>query len=166
MELVFKQQPKKQATERWEELNDKTSILIASLDNDEYRIGMERERRRLAQRDAKFGVDQIGIVPGEDTEHGIQCKLMGKFVVRDWRGVPDENGSDVKYSEENAATLLRTNIQFFLWVLQKAGDIAAEALAEREETVGKSSSASNGKKKPAGSSKEAPSQKETPEQTP
>lgn len=87
-------------------------------------------------------------MPGENTEHGIQCRLMGKFIVRDWKGVPDENGNNVKYSEGKAAALLESNVDFFLWTIKKAGEIAAEALAERGELLGKSSNASNGKKKP------------------
>lgn len=146
MELVFKKQPTRTSVERWERLNENTSVLIRSLDNEEYMVAMDRERRRLAQRDAKFDVSQVGVLPGEDTEHGIQCKLMGKFIVRDWKGVPDEDGNDVKYSEEAAAELLRQNIEFFIWVVKRAGEIAADSKAEKEEIVGKSSSTSAGKK--------------------
>lgn len=144
MALIVSKQPTSTTTERWEDYDDDTKVLLRGLDNDEYKVALERARRRLHARDAKFAEFEVGVVPGEESEHAIQCKLLGEFVVRDWKGVQDEKENNLAYSPEAGANALRGNIEFFLWVLRTSGEIAAEARMEKEETLGKSSASTAG----------------------
>ncbi|WP_442592466.1 hypothetical protein ACSBPU_12760 [Parapusillimonas sp. JC17] len=144
MALIVSKQATVSTTERWENFDKDTKVLLRGLDNEEYKVALERARRRLNARDAKFGEFDVGVVPGEESEHAIQCKLLGQFVLRDWEGAQDEKGGDVPYTPEAGAAALRGNIEFFVWVIRVSSEIAAESRQEREETLGKSSSTTAG----------------------
>lgn len=144
MALIVNKQPTVSTAERWENFDEDTKVLLRGLDNEEYKVALERARRRLSARDAKFGEFDVGVVPGEESEHAIQCKLLGQFVVRDWKGAQDDKGNEAPYTPEAGADALRGNIDFFLWVIRTSSEIAAESRQEREETLGKSSSTTDG----------------------
>ncbi|MEI2416219.1 hypothetical protein V8Z80_08545 [Orrella sp. JC864] len=130
---------KPRSVAQWREYDAQTSVLIDSLDNDEYQIALARARRRTQALDRLAGAEQVLVLDGEETEHATQCTLLGHFVVRDWKGAADANGNPVPYSPKAAVATLKTDIRFFLWVLKEASDVAASHHREVEETRGKSS---------------------------
>lgn len=129
---------------KWVAYDDDTKVLLARIDNPEYAVALERERRKLRNADAQFGVGVVGVIDGETTEHQTQCRLMGQFIVKDWAGVQDADNNPLAYSAVAAEQMLDTNIEFFLFVLKESGKAAIEAKKALDETVGKSLPASSG----------------------
>jgi hypothetical protein len=140
---------------KWVAYDDDTKVLLARIDNPEYQVALERERRKLRAADAQFSVGVVGAVEGEVTEHQTQCKLISQFIVKDWAGVQDADGNPLSYSAAAAEQMLDVNLEFFLFVLREASTSAVEAQKALAETVGKSSPASSGKKNGAATRKSA-----------
>jgi hypothetical protein len=130
---------------KWVEFDEDTKILLASLRNDEYQVGLERMRRRIQRNDARFEEGQLGVVDGEITEHKNHCMLLAHFIIKDWAGVQGAEGEPLKYSPQAATELLESNIDFFVFVINEASKVTTQAQEELEETVGKPSPASSGK---------------------
>ncbi|SDT52819.1 hypothetical protein [Pseudomonas prosekii] len=136
---------------RWVEFDKDTKILLVGIDNAEYQVGLERMRRRIVRNDARFDEGQVGIVPGELTEHQNHAMLLGHFIVKGWTGVLDAEGNELKYTPSAAAELLDHSLDFFLFVLREGSAVATDNASELEETVKKPSPASSGKKSGAAS---------------
>jgi len=131
--------------ERWVRFDDETEVLLRSLDDDAYQIGLARVRRQIAKADDGFKIGEVGVVEGEITEYDFQCKLLSQYVLKDWRGAKDADGQAVTYTPQTGQATLRSNIRFFLFVIKAAGEIAAEMQQAQEDTVGKSLPATDGK---------------------
>lgn len=140
---------------KWVPYDDDTKVLLARIDNPEYQVALERERRKLRSADSQFGVGVVGVIDGETTEHQTQCRLLGQFIVRDWSGVQDADDNPLPYSAEAAEQMLDANLEFFLFVLREASTSAVEAQKALVETVGKPLPASSGKKSGAARQKSA-----------
>ncbi|WP_095058027.1 hypothetical protein [Pseudomonas sp. Irchel s3f7] len=155
MALQLKKKDQNTSETKWVAYDDDTKVLLARIDNPEYQVALERERRKLRNADAQFGVGVVGAVEGEVTEHQTQCKLISQFIVKDWTGVQDEGGNPLPYSSEDAEQMLDANLGFFLFVLREASASALEAQKALVETVGKPLPASGGKKSGAARQKSA-----------
>ena len=140
---------------KWVDYDADTKVLLARIDNDEYTVALERERRKLRNADAQFGVGVVGVIDGEKTETQTQYKLLSQFVIKDWVGVLDADENPLAYSPEVGEQMLDANFGFFMFVLREASATALEAQQALAETVGKSSPASNGKKSGAATRKSA-----------
>ena len=138
---------------RWVEFDKDTKVLLVGIDNSEYQVGLERMRRRITRNDARFEEGQVGVIAGELTEHQNHAMLMSHFIVKDWEGVLDAEGSPIKYSPSVAAELLENNIEFFIFVLREGALAANDAAEERAESVGKPLPVSSGSKSGAGKAK-------------
>lgn len=131
--------------ERWEDYDHETSFKLAGLDNEEYQLALERARRLLAKQDAGQTLKNLTISENDQREYQTQCKLVGAYIIRDWKGeIYDEKDKPMKYTPENAERLLLGNIALFAWVIMKAQEVQIAQQAEEAETVGKSSRASSG----------------------
>lgn len=133
---------------KWVE-SDGSKLLIASIDNPKYQVGLQRLRREIQRHDARFAMGEAGVIEGEKTEYEGQCYLLANHVIRDWDGVKDEDGNPLPFSAQNAEALLAGNAEAFIFVLKSAQDYAAELHEELGEIVGKPSPASSGKKNSA-----------------
>jgi hypothetical protein len=140
---------------KWVAYDDDTKVLLARIDNPEYAVALERERRKLRNADAKFGVGVVGVIDGEKTETQTQYKLLSQFVIKDWAGVQDADENPLPYSPEVGEQMLDANFNFFMFVLREASASALEAQQALAETVGKSLPASSGKKSGAATRKSA-----------
>jgi len=137
--------------ERWEDYDHETKFKIAGLDNEDYKVGLERARRLMAKSDAGQTLQTLTVFSTDMTEYHIQCKLAAFYLVKDWSGeVYDEKDNPISYSPENAEKLLLGNVNLFMWVITKAKEVQADRQAVEAETLGKSSPASNGKANGAG----------------
>lgn len=131
-------------SERWVRYDGDTEVLLRSLDDSLYQIGLARARRQINKSDQQFKTGVVGVAEGEITEHAYQCKLLSQYIIKDWRGAADAQGRAVKYSPEAGEATLAASIEFFLFVIKSAGEIAADAEKERSEALGKSSPATDG----------------------
>lgn len=131
---------------KWVDFDADTRVLLAGTDNIEYRVALERYQRRVARNDAKFGEGSVGVVTGEVTDLQNHAMLLGQYIVKDWKGVLDEEGNELAYSQAAAAQLIEGNVEFLLFALRGGAKVAAEAEEELVDTVGKQSPASNGKR--------------------
>lgn len=131
--------------ERWVRFDEDTEVLLRSLDDDLYQIGLARVRRQINKADSQFKLGEVGVVDGERTEHEYQCRLLSQYILKGWRGAKDASGQAVPYSPEAGEATLRASVEFFLFVIKSAGEIAADAEKERAQTLGKSSPATGGK---------------------
>lgn len=145
MALKLKPQNPLKTDAVWFDYDAETKVQIVSVDHPEYQIALERMRRRLRSNDARFEEGRVGIVDGEKTEHQNQCMLIANFIIKDWQGAQDADGNPLKYNHVIGAQMLEEDVEFFLFVLTKAGELAQTQSQELEETMGKSSPGSNGK---------------------
>ena len=130
---------------RWEDYDKDVSFKIAGLDNEEYQLGMERARRLIAKADQGQTLKNLSISTEDQREFQTQCKLVGTFILKDWKGeIYDEQDKLMAYSPENAEKLLLGNVTLFVWVIGKAQVISADKKTEETETVGKPSPDSSG----------------------
>ncbi|WP_434681365.1 hypothetical protein J3P77_09660 [Pseudomonas sp. R1-18] len=153
MTLKMKKEPAPHSEARWFDYDVDTKIQLVGLDNEEYQIALERMRRRLIRNDAQFPEGDIGIIEGEKTEHDNQCMLIATFLLKDWSGAEDEQGNPLKYSPQVGRDMLKGDVDFFLFVLAKASEVAADLKKEKDEAVGKPSPASSGKRSGRATSK-------------
>ncbi len=133
------------AGERWVDFDEQISFKLASLGDDKYRISLERARRLIAREDAKQELSSVSVTAADRNEQDIQCDLVGRYIIKDWRGpIEDAQGNPIEYSPQAASDLLRCNAGVLVWVIQQAAQIAADYAMEVQETVGKPSPASSG----------------------
>lgn len=130
--------------ERWVRFDEDTEVLLRSLDDDLYQIGLARVRRQINKADSQFKLGEVGVVDGERTEHEYQCRLLSQYILKGWRGAKDANGNEVKYSPQAGEATLKSSLDFFLFVITQAGEIASDAQKETADAVGKSSPAIDG----------------------
>jgi dihydroorotate dehydrogenase len=157
MALKLRKQPLNTEA-KWFEFDEETKVQLIGINNPGYQTVLERAQRRINRNDAKFEQGQIGLVEGEKSAHESHCMILAQFIVQDWDGVVDEDGNKVAFSNEVATELLSGNIEFFMWVISKASELAAEGKADLAETVEKPSPATTGKKSgPAKPKKESAS---------
>ena len=140
--------------ERWEDYDEDVSFKLAGLDTDAYQIALERARRLIAREDAGQRLTAITVSDNDVREHDVQCQLLGRYIIKDWKGeIMDDAGDEVPYSPEGAAKLLASNTDLFLWVIATAAHVAADVQKEVKETVEKPSPGSSGKKSGPGKAK-------------
>lgn len=145
MALVVANPIERGPAERWVPFDDETEVLLRSLDDDLYQVGLARARRQINKADAKFKTGEVGVAEGEISEHAYQCKLLSQYILKDWRGAKDAEGRSAEFSPQAGEATLSASVEFFLFVVKSASEIAADAKTERSETVGKPSPATDGK---------------------
>lgn len=145
MALVVSTPVEQGPVERWVPFDEETKVLLRSLDDDLYQIGLARARRQINKADAKFKTGDVGVADGEITEHAYQCKLLSQYIVKGWKGAKDAKGVAVKYTPETGEATLLSSIDFFLFVIKEASEIASDTAKEQADTLGKSSPATDGK---------------------
>jgi hypothetical protein len=150
MALKLIKQSTPESGEKWVDFDEDTRILLVGIDDKKYQIASERARRSLRRNDLRFEEGTVGVVAGEKSESELFARLLGTFIVRGWQGVLGESGEPEEFSIDSAVRLLEGSDEFFLFVLKKSGEIARDARAEIEETVGKPSPDSPGSASGAG----------------
>lgn len=146
MALRIKSQAANDFEARWFDYQDGISFKIASIDKDEYRIGIERARRLVERKESHLDLHNLSIDANDRSEMSIQAELMGRYIVQDWKGeILNDEGLAVGYTPENATALLQSNPNLVSWIMFKAVEVAMDSAQEQQEVVGKSSSASSGK---------------------
>lgn len=156
MALTINRQEPAATHERWEDFDEDVSFKLAGLDTETYQIALERARRLIAREDAGQRLASINVSGNDVREHDVQCQLLGRYIIKDWKGeILDDVGSSVPYSPEGAAKLLSGNTDLFVWVIATAAQVAAGAQKEVQETAEKLSPGTSGKKSGPGKAKSA-----------
>ena len=146
MALIIKSQNTNDFDARWFDYDDEISFKIASIDKDEYRIGIERARRIIDRKENRLDLHNLSIDAQDRSEQDIQAELMGRYIIQGWEGpIQNDKGQVVAYSPEQATALLRSAPGLISWVIGKALEVALDAAEEQKEVVGKSSRDSSGK---------------------
>jgi hypothetical protein len=154
MALTINRQEPAATHERWEDFDEDVSFKLAGLDTEAYQIALERARRLIAREDAGQRLTSISVSGNDVREHDVQCQLLGRYIIKDWKGeILDDAGDAVPYSPEGAAKLLASNTDLFVWVIATAAQVAAGAQKEVQEAVEKPSPGSSGKKSGPGKAK-------------
>lgn len=154
MALTINRQEPAATHERWEDFDEDVSFKLAGLDTEAYQIALERARRLIAREDAGQRLTSISVSGNDVREHDVQCQLLGRYIIKDWKGeILDDAGDAVPYSPEGAAKLLVSNTDLFVWVIATAAQVAAGAQKEVQETVEKPSPGTSGKKSGPGKAK-------------
>lgn len=147
MVLKIRSTPKMGFDERWCEYKGGIKFKVASIARDQYQIGLGRARRILERKESGLDLYSLGVDAQDRTENDIQAELLGHFIIQDWEGdIQDSKGNQINYSPEMAAELLRSEPSLISWVLMQAVEIKLDLDKEQEDIVGKSSSATSGKK--------------------
>jgi hypothetical protein len=115
---------------RWFNFDETTRVKVAGIDENKYQIAVERARRLIAESDAKQSLHNISVSDADTTEFDVQCQLIAKFLIRDWDGVVNEDGNQAEFSADAAEKLLKSNVAFFAWVLEKSTLVAIEKKAD------------------------------------
>lgn len=115
---------------RWFNFDETTRVKVAGIDENKYQIAVDRARRLITQSDSRQSLHNISVSDADTTEFDVQCQLMAKFLIRDWDGVVNEDGSEAEFSAEAAEKLLKSNAAFFAWVLEKSTVVAIEKKAD------------------------------------
>ncbi|WP_345873051.1 hypothetical protein [Shewanella algae] len=118
---------------RWFNFDETTRVKVAGIDENKYQIAVDRARRLITQSDARQSLHNISVSDADTTEFDVQCQLMAKFLIRDWDGVVNEDGSEAEFSAEAAEKLLKSNAAFFAWVVEKSTLVAIEKKADVEQ---------------------------------
>lgn len=146
MALMIKAQAANDFDARWFEYQDGISFKVASIDKDEYRIGIERARRLIDRKENRLDLHNLSIDSNDRTEIDVQSELLGRYIIQDWKGdIQNDKGEVVAYSPEQAEALLRSVPSLTSWVITKAIEVTLDLTEEKKEIVGKSLSASSGK---------------------
>ncbi len=156
MALRINRQEPAATHERWEDYDEDVSFKLAGLDTEAYQIALERARRLIAREDAGQRLAAINVSGNDVREHDVQCQLLGRYIIKDWKGeILDDAGDAVSYSPEGAAKLLASNTDLFVWVIATAAQVASGAQKEVQEIVEKPLPGSSGKKSGPGKVKSA-----------
>lgn len=124
-------------SEKWVRFDEESEILIRGLNDDKYQIALSRVRRQITKADTKFENDFVGVLDDEISEHAYQCKLLSRYIIKDWRGVKDSAGVDREYTVEFGERVLSANVDFFLFVIRESKEILEFFQEERSDIVGK-----------------------------
>ena len=156
MALTINRQEPVATHERWEDYDEDVSFKLAGLDTEAYQIALERARRLIAREDAGQRLASINVSGNDVREHDVHCQLLGRYIIKDWKGeILDDAGDAVPYSPEGAAKLLASNTELFVWAIATAAQVAAGAQKEVQETVEKPSPGTSAKKSGPGKAKSA-----------
>lgn len=118
----------------WIDIGDGAQLKIARVGNPNYQKVIRRLR-------APYRAQIRNKTLHEDLQDDLVIKAFAEAILLDWKGLEDDNGKAIKYSQENAYQLMKDLKDFRALV----GEIALEGEAFRraeEEAEGKSSKSS------------------------
>lgn len=82
MALIIKSQNTNDFDVRWFDYDDEVSFKIASVDKDEYRIGIERARRIINRKENRLDLHDLSVDAQDRSEQDIQSELMGRYFIK------------------------------------------------------------------------------------
>lgn len=136
----LKTDPKKSEEGIWYNVGGSFDVLIARIGNPKYqnyirKTGAKRGATKLAREGA-----------GGEEIHDIQKQAIAKHVLLDWRGLYDDAGKEIPYSQEKALEYMMdpSYNEFYQIVLVAAQDMDLFRAESITEAVGNSEGSSAG----------------------
>ena len=121
-------------------------VRTAADPNHDYRNAVTAAHGRSRRRVRGNRRDDVGAV--EKLQYEIDMDLYPKFIVTGWRGVNDEHGDPVEFTEDNCRDFLKVLDEVGLFILLRAFCIDvtnfSDVFCDTEEVVGNSPPASPG----------------------
>lgn len=154
MALIIKSstlnRPQVGAEEEWCEYQPGVSLLIRGLRHRFVEIGIQANQEAQQQVHARYLAGDISALSQGKTAVEMHLSVLCGLVLADWKGVELENGEELPFSLDTAKAIVSDpdNLKLVEWIAAEAGRISREAHERAEAQLGKSSSGSNGKKKP------------------
>ena len=136
--MKFSELLKDSSKEEWFDFDKEGNISfkIAPLDNDKYAVAFDKYRRHIMNQD-NSNLD-LDVKDGEMSEAQVQCYLFAHYVLKDWKGITDENGEAMPFNPDMAYQLLKGNTDVFLFLFEKANESTVAAQKSKEEIAKKS----------------------------
>ncbi|HEY4714038.1 MAG TPA: hypothetical protein VIH30_07355 [Aquirhabdus sp.] len=141
---------------------DKISFLINGLySTGAYQVALARYNRHVNSVDQNLiagGLKKDSLIVGSDerSQVDVQCELLGRYIIKGWKGEIIKDDVIAEYSPENAYWLLKSNLEVYLFILSQSQLVDAKRQIKVDETVGKSLNISTTKKTTAATAKSKP----------
>ena len=115
---------------------DATGIeqLVTTKDAKKYDIAMDRARNKSLM---SANADLTAVLDSELSNAETVALLIGAYVVKDWKGVNDENGEPVLFTKENYLALAGQNDSPANKALEKFVELRESAKTEVKKIKGK-----------------------------
>lgn len=110
----------------WVDIGDGAEVLVARVENPRYEERLRalgKQHRHTAKR---------GVLPVE-IQKDLLYQVASETVLLDWKGITDDAGKDIKYSQKKAYELLRDVRDFREIVFEIAETMQAYQVEEEEE---------------------------------
>lgn len=129
------------------------TFLVRGMGHRIVQIGIQADREEQQQAYALYRAGDATALESARTLMEINIGVLAGLVLGDWKDVILEDGSALEYTPESAAAILtdEENTDLVNWLVVEATRISKEASEKIGAIMGKSSTASSGRKKPAAS---------------
>ena len=108
--------------------------LVTTKDAKKYDIAMDRARNKSLM---SANADLTAVLDSELSNAETVALLIGAYVVKDWKGVSDENGEPVLFTKENYLALASQNDAPANKALEKFVELRESAKTEVKKIKGK-----------------------------
>jgi len=140
--------PKIGAEEELLEYQPGVKFLVRGMGHRFVQVGIQANRENQQQVYSRYLAGDISALAKGQTDMEINSGVLGALVLGGWEGVTTEDGEELEYTPEVAKAVVTDpdNLALVEWLIAEATRITREAHERLEQRVGKSSSASAGKK--------------------
>ena len=116
----------------------------------DYQVALSRYNRHVNLVDQQrilggLKKDSLIVESDERSQVDVQCELLGRYIIKGWKGEIIKDDVVAEYTPENAYWLLKSNLPVYLFILSQSQLVDAKRNAKVDETVGKSGSISSSK---------------------
>lgn len=103
------------------------SFKIASLDSKEYKKALKDLLRSLS-----VGSGSLLKYRSDEQNERMLLDLFSKHIVKDWRGVTDENGEELPYSSESVKKIMTDLPELYKELYSIASDVSTFVLGKQK----------------------------------
>lgn len=134
--------------EEWVEFQPGVEFLIRGMGHNFVQVGIQAYAEDQERVRNRFLAGDVSALAKGKTMVDINTTVLGTLVLADWKGVKLETGEDLEYAPDTAKAIVSDpdSIKLVEWLIAEATRITKEAQERLAERLGKSSSASAGKK--------------------
>lgn len=122
----------------WRKYADGVSFELYALSNPLYMQAMATQERRDANVDI-LDLDE------EQNSLEMQVKIVGRYLVKDWKGIVDEQGEPLALTPDSFVDLVVADSAILGWIVEQAAEIAKQQKEYVADTKKKSSNVTSGK---------------------
>lgn len=151
--------------EEWCEFEPGVSFLIRGMGHRFVQVGIQANREAQQQVYARFRAGDVSALAQGKTEFELNVSVLGGLVLADWKGVTLESGDELTFTPDTATAVVSDpdNQPLVEWLIAEASRISRDAKEKLDGRVGKSSSATGGKRSGATKPKSSEKSQESSE---